>query len=90
MLETAMKNKVEELNKVIDELNQNMSSLQNKLAEEESLKLVMLTIKYFCHFSLFFVLSLYTPLILDVNRMQLSLTREKRKQGKSWKSCKLL
>lgn len=40
MLEIAMKNKEEELNKVIAELKQNIVSLQNKLAEEESLKLV--------------------------------------------------
>lgn len=40
MSEIAMKNKEEELNKVIAELKQNIASLQNKLAEEESLKLV--------------------------------------------------
>ncbi|KAL8119523.1 kinesin-like protein KIN-14C [Apium graveolens] len=37
--ETAMKNKEEELNKVIAELKQNIALLQNKLAEQESLKL---------------------------------------------------
>lgn len=40
MLEIAMKNKEEELNKVIAELKQNIAFLQSKLAEEESLKLV--------------------------------------------------
>lgn len=35
-----MKNKEEELNKAIAELKQNIALLQNKLAEQESLKLV--------------------------------------------------
>lgn len=49
MLEIAMKAREEELNKVLDELKLNISSLKNKLAEEESLKLVKFTVKYFCY-----------------------------------------
>lgn len=80
----ATKNKEEELNAIMDELKKQITSLQENLTKEESMKLVSeastLLSFMFCLCFPFSTCNLFLPTNLTT-RMRLTVTKEKKNLG---------
>lgn len=88
-LETEMTNREQELNATISRMRQENALLQDKVAKEESEKLVRLPLiscLWFIHFVKGFNLFFFVSMI----RMQLKIIEKKMKLGSLLKSCELL
>jgi hypothetical protein len=85
-----MKNKVEELNVIILDLRKTISSLEDRVAKEESDKLVSFLVIAFCMKRLYMLFSTSHFYCGLLTRMQLSVIEKKKKQELLVKSCKLL
>jgi hypothetical protein len=85
-----MNNKAEEFSVVLSDLKKTISSLEERVAKEESYKLVIFLVIAFCMNrgdTCTFLHVIYCGLM---TRMQLTAIEKKKKQGLLVRSCKLL